>query len=226
MKGMRFPVFSLMMAALMCLVGFADAKDRPIDELPMYGGKQPLASGQNREASESAARLGWQLYYKGEMDPAMKRFNQAWMMDRDSVDALWGFGLIMGQRAARENPEHNLRESIRFLNMANEKANRNVRIMTDMAFVHTLLGRHLKTVGKPGSSDAFLSAEKILSTALEIDGKYPLAHFTGSVLEFYKGNYPEAQKRLLAARTLGFKPDPAYVQELALKLKQPPSSAP
>ncbi len=127
--------YFILIVAILCIPCFVCAKDRPINELPMYGGKHNPSVEQNKNFSKSAADLGWKYYYKNDLDTAVKRFNQAWMLDRDSIDALWGFGLIMGRRASEEMPEHNLKESIRFLAMAAEKAPQNVRILVDLAFL-------------------------------------------------------------------------------------------
>jgi hypothetical protein len=59
------------------------AAERPINELPMYGGKHNPTVETNKKFSESAAKLGWKYYYSGDVDTAIKRFNQAWMFDRE-----------------------------------------------------------------------------------------------------------------------------------------------
>ena len=51
--------------------------------------------GRSREdAADSAARLGWNFFYAGDCATAIKRFNQAWLLDPDNQLALWGFGAI------------------------------------------------------------------------------------------------------------------------------------
>jgi tetratricopeptide (TPR) repeat protein len=210
--------YLLLIVAVICIPYLTYAKDRPINELPMYGGKHNPKVEQNKEFSKSAADLGWKYYYNNELDTAMKRFNQAWLLDRNSVDAIWGFGLIMGRRASEELPEYNIKESIRFLTLAAEKAPHNVRIIVDLAFSHTVYGIFLKDTGNKSSHSEFLKAARIYETALKLDMKYPPLHSNWSVLEFYMGNYIKAKKRLEQAINLGFKADPAYVRELESKL--------
>ena len=213
-------IIFLILISMLCLPYLANAKDHPINELPMYGGKHNPEVEQDKKISEAAAQLGWQYYYRDDLDTAMKRFNQAWMFDRDSLEALWGFGVIMGRRASQEQPEHNLKESIRFLGLAVEKAPQNVSILVDLAFSHTVLDQYLKEKGKTGSRDELLKAERLYEAAVKLDPKYPLLHLNWSVLEFYRGNYLKAQERLEQARSLGFQPDPAYVRDLEIKLKK------
>jgi tetratricopeptide (TPR) repeat protein len=210
----------LILFVILCLPCLLNAKDRDMNELPMYGGKHNPTVEQNKQFSASAAKLGWQYYYRGDLDTAMKRFNQAWMFDRDSIDALWGFGMIMGQRSAQEDTEHNLKESIRFLDLAIQKSPQNARILVDLAFSHTLFGQYLNEKGIRGSRDEFLKAGHLYESAEKLDKKYPLLQANWSVLEFYMGNYLKAQERLEQAKKLGFQPDPAYVKDIESKLKK------
>jgi hypothetical protein len=81
---------------------------RAMNELPMYGGQYDPQAERSEDNSKGAARLGWRYYYQGDLDTAIKRFNQAWMFDRRNPEAYWGFGLIMGRRAAEGDTQSNL----------------------------------------------------------------------------------------------------------------------
>ncbi len=178
---------ALLMAAL-SFVSPAYAK-RPMEGLAMYGGEHNPEVEPNKDYSQSAAKLGWDYFYKGEPDIAMKRFNQAWMFDRDSVDALWGFGVVMGARAAQEDPEHHLRESVRFLEMAHSKSSKNDRIMVDLAYSCTLLGSFLNSVQLSAEGSRYLAqARKLFEQCEKIDATYPLLYSNWSVLEFSGGS--------------------------------------
>ena len=103
--------------------------DYPINELPMYGHMQKTADqkradkryieyvtkgGRSREAAAvGAARVGWNMFYRGDRSTAIKRFNQAWLLDPKNQLALWGFAVISIDRAQIE-------EAIRYYRMAIE----------------------------------------------------------------------------------------------------------
>ena len=86
----------------------------PINELPMYGHLKKTAAqkradreyieymtkdGRSRsEAADMAAKAGWNFYYKGDHATAIKRFNQAWLLDPENQLALWGFAGICRDR--------------------------------------------------------------------------------------------------------------------------------
>lgn len=97
----------------------AATAERPSNEIPMYGGEYEPTVEINPAFSQDAAARGWKAYYQGDLDTAIKRFNQGWMFDRENPDVYWGFGLIMGQRAQAEGkPSYHLQESIKHLEKA------------------------------------------------------------------------------------------------------------
>ena len=194
----------------------AYAIERPINELPMYGGQHDPNVETNKASSKSVAELAWKYYYSGDLDTAIKRFNQAWMFDRENVDAFWGFGLIMGQRASKEDTEKNLRESIKYLEMAKARSPQNARILVDLAFSHTILGDYLLSK-KESAEDEFNKARTLFQQAEKLEPEYPLIYSNWSVLEFYAGNYSTAKKLLAKSKKLGFKPDSSYEKELENK---------
>jgi tetratricopeptide (TPR) repeat protein len=79
-----------------------------INLLPEYGNKpktneQILADkqfielcikqdGNAQEASKHLVRLGFSYLYKADLKTAMKRFNQAWLLNNHNVECYWGFG--------------------------------------------------------------------------------------------------------------------------------------
>jgi len=103
--------------------------DYPINELPMYGHIQKTADqkradkryikymtegGRSREAAaDYAARDGWNMFYRRDCSTAIKRFNQAWLLDPKNRPALWGFAVISMDRGQIE-------EAIRYYWMAIE----------------------------------------------------------------------------------------------------------
>jgi hypothetical protein len=103
----------------------------PVNELPMFGGFEKTAwqreadekfvkvalstsGGSYEAAAEKYAQMGWNFYYRGDRTKAIKRFNQAWLLDADNQHALWGFAVISVERGKIE-------EAIRFYDLAIEK---------------------------------------------------------------------------------------------------------
>ncbi len=210
----------IQLAVLVILATNAFA-ERPINEQPMFGGQHEPKVEINQSASADVTKRAWQAYAQGDFDTAIKRFNQAWMFDRNNAQAYWGFGLVMGQRSSQTDPETNLRESVRFLEMARKLDSKNARIIGDLAFSHTVLGQFLKTEAKDETeaNKEFSAAETLFAQAHKLEGTYPPIAANWSILKFYTGNYSTAKTLLDEARAAGYQPDPAYQSELDTKLK-------
>ncbi len=102
-------VHVLLSAALILCANLACADDRNL--LPKYGGL-PLTAiekeindkfvsgmdedyhGDLKKASMDMAARGWQYLAAGDYDDAMRRFNQAWLLNKKNGIALWGMAAI------------------------------------------------------------------------------------------------------------------------------------
>jgi tetratricopeptide (TPR) repeat protein len=102
-------VHVLLTAALILCANFACADDQNL--LPKYGGlpktdwqKEADAKfisgmdedyhGDRKKASMDMAMRGWQYLAAGGLDDAMRRFNQAWLLNQKNGTALWGMAAI------------------------------------------------------------------------------------------------------------------------------------
>lgn len=111
----------------------------PINELPMYGGYEktafksdadqrflemvlPRFAGDRAAAAEYFAQTGWNLYYGDDRSSAIKRFNQAWLLDPDNAHALWGFAVISRERG-------NVGDALRYYGMALETGSEDPRLL-------------------------------------------------------------------------------------------------
>jgi tetratricopeptide (TPR) repeat protein len=103
---------ALLTATLIVLSSLAHAQDMNL--LPKYG-SQPKSDalkasdavfisgmdeeyhGDRAKASMYMAMRGWQFLAAGDFDTAMRRFNQAWLLDHSNGTALWGMGAYEAQ---------------------------------------------------------------------------------------------------------------------------------
>jgi len=204
-----------------CLLSQLAFAERPINELPMYGGQHYPTVERNTALSRDATQRGWNAYYQGDFDTAIKRFNQGWMFDRENPEVYWGFGLIMGQRSSQENPEENLKESIRFLQIAVDKDPQNGRIMGDLAFSNTLLGFYYKSEkkNKQMAKKHFDIARNLFEKAFTADPNYPPTIANWSVFYFYTEEFSKAKIKADEAIKLGYQFSLGYMKELDENLK-------
>ncbi len=100
---------SMLVCALLCLVSLWSHAQFNLQ--PKYGGQaknaaqlaadadflagmDKLFNNDRAKAAEEAATRGWTLYRGGKSDDAMRRFNQAWLLDPENGSALWGMAVI------------------------------------------------------------------------------------------------------------------------------------
>lgn len=100
-----------------------------INLLPMYGGVVKCA-GQlkadedfftycdqhfedREEASEHYREIGWSYMYDGDLDTAMKRFNQAWLLDEDNAAVYCSFGWLLGKKGNAGEAELFLQKAVK-----------------------------------------------------------------------------------------------------------------
>ena len=211
----------LLLLISFCLLSQLAFAEQYTNELPMYGGQHNPSVERNPAFSRDATQRGWNAYYQGDFDTAIKRFNQGWMFDRENPEVYWGFGLIMGQRAFQEDPELSLKESIRFLKMAIEKDPPNGRIIGDLAFSNTILGHYYKSEKKNDleAQKYFEIAGELFTKAFKADQKYPPIVANWSVFYFYTGNYQKAKSKADEAVKMGYQFSPDYTKDLEAKLK-------
>jgi Tfp pilus assembly protein PilF len=86
----------------------------PLNEQPMFGGQPKNAAmlaadqkflddsakfGSRAEVSDRSVAVGWQYFsQRHDIATAMKRFNQAWLLDPDNGDAFHGFAIVVMER--------------------------------------------------------------------------------------------------------------------------------
>jgi len=220
-----------------CLLSQFAWAERPMNELPMYGGKAKSTAllkkdqqfldwatrefGSRELASEDAASRGWHSYYVNDLSTSIKRFNQAWLLNSDNAQAYWGFGLIMGRRASQGDPEACLKESIRFLNMASKIVPHNGQIIGDLALSHTTLGHFYQKFGRNDkkAQEHFGIAGELFREAYAKAPKYPPITANWSVFYFSTGDFQKAKNKADEAILLGYRFSPDYIEELEANLK-------
>ena len=108
---------------MLFIMSCSSTQDCPenINLLPMYGSQKKCQEQididqvffrecdsifKNRqEASKFYTKKAWGYFYKNDYDTAMKRFNQAWLLDSLNEETYWGFANILGMK---EKPEESL----------------------------------------------------------------------------------------------------------------------
>ena len=216
----------LMVAVLMAAqLGAASAQDTSL--LPKYGsvpkteaqkaadakflaGIDDYYKGDRRKAAEEASRRGWQALRQSNPTQAMRRFNQAWLIDHANGSALWGMAVI-------EANNGRVAESLGLFGDADKMIGTHVDFAADYA-------KALGIAGAQTKNDALLQeAFKRFARVYALAPEHTLNLQNWAITYFYLGNYAEAWKKLKLAETTprGGELDPAFAAALQAKMPRP-----
>jgi tetratricopeptide (TPR) repeat protein len=214
---------------ILLLSGCAHPAGGDISLLPMYGGvekteKQKQADAvylkqmdahfdDRRAASESVARAGWNYWYKGEWQTAMRRFNQSWLLDSGNFYTYWGFVAILFAQGKYH-------ESSDMGDIALSLAPDNYKLLCDVAFSKGSYAYKAKLNRKEREMH-FQKALSMCEKATTIAPAEPCMAW--AVMLFYSGQYQAAWEKVKQAEELGHHYPRAFLTDLARKLPRPES---
>jgi len=166
--------------------------------------------GDRKKAASEAAARGWALLRQGNAADAMRRFNQAWLIDNTNANALWGMAAISGGKG-------DIEQSLKLFSEAERFAGNDIDFAVDQA----------KTIGIAGAQsnnkvllqDAFARFARLYERAPQ----HTLNLQNWAITFFYIGNYAEAWKKLKLAETTPRKAeiDTRFIAALQEKMARP-----
>ena len=166
--------------------------------------------GDRRKAAEAAASRGWQFLRQGNKPDAMRRFNQAWLIDNTNSYALWGMAVVQAEA-------DDITASIKLFTEAEKSLNGDLDFAVD----------HAKTLGIAGvQAKNNAQLQDALSRFARLHARAPqhtLNLQNWAVTLFYSGNYSEAWKKIQLAETTPRRAevDPNFVAALQSKMPRP-----
>lgn len=166
--------------------------------------------GNRKKASEDIASRGWQLLRQGNNQEAMKRFNQAWLVDNSNGIALWGMAIV-------QSGSGKLEQSLKLFAEAEGFVGGDIDFSADYA----------KTIGVAGAqaknnallNDAFSRFARVYEKAPQ----HTLNLQNWAITLFYVGSYAEAWKKvkLAEATPRHAELDPGFITALQSKMPRP-----
>lgn len=181
---------------------YNDSRPKVINTLPMYGGfaKNELeqkadqdfvntmsaALGGRRGAAEGVVNGAWQFFNQGDYETAMKRFNQAWLLDWNNADVYKGYINM----ASKQNSVNELYTYTQKVVVQNPQ----------QATIQCFLG--VVDVGlvlnNPDQQKDYLNrAETEFQKGLAIEDKNPFCHLNLAAALYHNEKYADAWNHLL-----------------------------
>ena len=166
--------------------------------------------GNHAKAAADVSARGWQLLRAGNVNDAMRRFNQAWLLDHSNGVALWGMAAIQSNTS-------NTQESLKLFAEAERSIGDDIDFSVD----------HAKTLGIAGAetkSDSLLN--DAFTRFAQLHQKAPqhvLNLQNWAITLFYIGNYAEAWKKIRLAEAAPRRADldQAFIAALQGKMPRP-----
>jgi len=158
-----------------------------------------------RKGSEHLVDLGFNYLYRGDLKTAMRRFNQAWLLDPKNENAYWGFGAIYFSF-------NDFNEALKQLEKGLLINPNSSNILTDKATIYTSFYRN------DHNPDWLNKAVELFSKSYKIDPSNQNTLFKLSAAYYYKSDCINAKKFYDECMKLGGRPIPDGYAEAIKKL--------
>jgi tetratricopeptide (TPR) repeat protein len=212
------------------------ADSDPTDTLPMFG--QPkitrsedlkksddafvrdstLRFGNRQAGSNALATQGWTAVRSGQHDLAIRRFNQAWLLNPKNYSVFWGFGAVLSAKGK-------LSEALGYLETARELVDdpkQRVALLCDLGTVHSAYAARLPADRQLERAQQFVLANNRFSESLEIDPGFAQSWREWAISLYDQERYSEAWLRVKKARELQAESfPPEFLQKLSAKMPEP-----
>ena len=208
----------------------------PIDQIPMYGGIDRLKNtelaagdirliedatkefGSKREASQAFVDRGFRLYQSNDLVGAMKRFNQAWLIDESNPEVYHGFGSIIFDKGQNC-------EAMELLSMAlgkdwGDRTQNQPGYLADLGMIISLCA-YTKGHRKWGSKKALIKKSNKTFKDSENLIKSPYLYDKWWQALYWRGDYKEAWAKVQKMREAGGFPHPVYLNALRERMPEP-----
>lgn len=209
------------------VVGFQIAHAQNINLLPKYGsipkndvqkdadakflaGIDDYYKGDRKQAAVDTADRGWSFLRQGNPSDAMRRFNQAWLIDHENGSALWGMAVIQGGMGK-------MSEALKLLAEADALMGDDIDFSVDYAKALGIVGSQTKNESQ--LQDAFARFERLYQKAPQ----NTLNLQNWAITLFFVGNYAEAWKKVALAEATPrhAELDAAFIADLNSKMPRP-----
>lgn len=175
-----------------------------IDQIPMYGpmdrSSVPVLKaadekliadttaqyGSREKASQAFINKGFNYYYNNDLENAMKRFNQAWLLDKENPEVYWGFGTVLHDKGQHCDAMP-MMEKAMLLNIP-----KNIGFYPDAGRIITLCGAKGQSISESKKKALFEKSEKIFIEAEAIEPKKGYLYSTWATAYYWRGDYVKA----------------------------------
>lgn len=180
------------------------------------------AAGSREKASRLASQEGWRQLVANKPDVAMRRFNQAWLLDPENYSLYWGFAAVL---SAQDKESKALVFYEKALALIDEEQ-RKPTLLLNLAQTYSLEGaRALDQADKSMAKVFFEKANQRFGESVRLRPGYGRAYRAWAESLFVEEDYAKSWAMVKVLRQLGepgelesLKP---FLQELSRQMPEP-----
>ena len=221
-----------------CAVDATAPEGQRWDEVPMYG--QPavprlpaaqdadtqfihdasgLFGGDRKKACQAWAFKGDEEFNDGNSGIAMRRYNEAWLLDPDSYLPYWGFGRVLLDERKTDEAIGYLEKSAKMVDDAYQKP----ALLTDLGSAYAIKVGELPAEQTDERARYTQLSDQSFGEASHLDPAYNEIWRRWAIALYREGRYAESWQRVKQARTAHAPPlSDKFLQDLRAKLPEPP----
>ena len=226
----------LLSTAMTWSVAPVSAQEQRIDNIPMYGQpaiprpeqlkkadedfiKEAVAGLGTREAASKAwFAQGEEFLQKRNLDFAMRRYNQAWLLNPNNFQPYWGFGRVMLERGKFDEAIEHLERSKALVDDQRQK----IALLVDLGTAYSVKAEAVSKASTADGARLFALANQAYSEALSVEPKYGNGWRRWAMSLYEQGDYAQAWEKVKQARAQNARPlPPAFLRALEQKMPEP-----
>jgi tetratricopeptide (TPR) repeat protein len=155
---------------------------------------------------------------QGNLDFAMRRYNQSWLLNPNNYQSYWGFGRVMIE-------QDKVDDSIRHLEKAKQLSINDKNkppLLADLAAVYAIKGEITRDSEAGEKARYFALANESFKESVKLDPSYANAWRQWAMALFRQGDYASAWEKVKEARARNAKAlPPAFIRDLQQKMPEP-----
>lgn len=226
-------VLALVLPLTSCVTGPTEQR---IDNIPMYGQPNILRPDVLKKADEDfirqassgfggsreTASRAWyaeaeQFMNRGDLDYAMRRYNQSWLLNPNSYLPYWGFARVMLQRGKMDEAIEYFEKSIKLCDDSFQK----VALISDAGAAYSHKAASIPASQPEEKARYFYLANQNFMKSTKLDSSYWNAWAQWAHSLYREGKYSESWEKLKKARSLGARGIEDFIESLSKKMPEP-----
>lgn len=171
--------------------------------------------GSREKACAAFLNNGFAYYRKDDLANAMRRFNQAWLLNPQSAKVYWGFGTVLHDQGKNC-------EAMQMIDKAlNLKPPTTQGFYPDAGRIITLCAVSDKTISAEAKAKLIERSESLYREAEQIEPDKAYLYDSWATAYYWRGQYPEAWAMVAKVRLAGGKPSEQFLSLIRAKMPEP-----